>query len=82
MTTVTLYSRDGCHLCDEARAAILGLRGEGLRFGFEEVDIEGDDALLSRLMERIPVVEVDGEHVTELIIDLDALRSRIDTVCA
>jgi glutaredoxin-like protein DUF836 len=77
---VTLYSRAECHLCDRARAAILDLRGRGMEFELREVDIEGDDELHSRYMERIPVVAVDGDLVSELELDLDALRSRLDTV--
>ncbi len=80
MTTVTLLSREGCHLCEEAREAILGLRREGLRFDLDEIDIESDDTLLRDNLERIPVVSVDGEHVSELIIDLPALRARLATV--
>jgi glutaredoxin len=80
--TVVLYSRPGCHLCDEARAGILALRERGLRFELREIDIESDDQLLSRYLERIPVVQVDGEQVSELALDAHALRSRLDTVPA
>ncbi len=82
MATVILYSRPDCHLCDEARAAILAISDQGLRFELQEIDIESDDELLSRYLERIPVVTVEGEIVSELILDLDALRSRLDTVPA
>jgi glutaredoxin len=82
MKTVVLYSRPDCHLCDEAREAIAGLRAEGVRFRLREVDIDGDDELLARYLERIPVVAVDGEQVSELVLDVDALRARLDTVRA
>jgi glutaredoxin len=82
MTTVILYSRPDCHLCDEARAAILAIRDQRLRFELKEIDIDSDDELLSRYLERIPVVTVEGEIVSELILDVDALRSRLDTVPA
>jgi glutaredoxin len=82
MTTVTLYSRPDCHLCDEARSAILAIRDQGLRFELQEIDIDSDDELLSRYLERIPVVTVEGEIVSELILDVDALRSRLETVPA
>jgi glutaredoxin len=82
MKTVVLYSRPDCHLCDEARAAILRMREQGKRFELREIDIESDEELLSRYMERIPVVAVDGELVSELILDRDALRARLDTVPA
>ncbi len=61
VTEVVVYSRPGCHLCEEALAAIVALHGEGYRFELREVDIESDELLLSRMLERIPVVELDGE---------------------
>ena len=73
----------GCHLCEEALEAIVALHEEGYRFELREVDIESDDALLRRLLERIPVVEIDGEVVSELRPRRGtALRARLDTVGA
>jgi hypothetical protein len=77
---VTLYTRPECHLCDEARRAILGLRDELPPFELREVNIERDDDLMARYLERIPVVAVDGELVSELELKLDVLRARLDTV--
>jgi hypothetical protein len=82
MTEVILYTRTGCHLCDEARDAILALRDEGLAVELREVDIEGDERLHAELAERVPVVEVAGEIVSELVVDVRSLRSRLDTVAA
>ena len=45
---ITLYGRPGCHLCDEARVAIEGLRREGATFELREVDIETDPGLHRR----------------------------------
>ena len=80
MTEVTLYGRPGCHLCDEARDSILGLRDQGFLFELTEIDIEADDELLRSHLERIPVVAVDGEVVSELVLDRDSLLARLDTV--
>jgi c-di-GMP-related signal transduction protein len=80
MTEVVVYSRPGCHLCDEALERIVALRADGYRFELREIDIESDDLLLRRLLERIPVVEVNGEPVSELALDEAGLRSRLDTV--
>jgi glutaredoxin len=80
VTEVVVYSRPGCHLCEQALEQIVALHGEGYRFELREVDIEGEESLLRRLLERIPVVEVDGEPVSELILDATALRARLDTV--
>lgn len=82
MTEVVVYSRPGCHLCEEAIAAIVELHGQGYAFELREVDIESDERLLRSHLERIPVVEVDGELVSELILDRLALRARLDTVRA
>ena len=76
---VTLYSRPGCHLCDEARQGLEKLLGEGARFELREVDIEGDDSLHREMLELIPVVEVNGVRVSELIFEPDAVIARLDT---
>jgi len=80
VTAVTLYTRPGCHLCDEARQAIVGLRDELPPFELREVNIEQDEDLMRRYLERIPVVAVDGEVVSELELKLDLLRASLDTV--
>jgi len=79
---VVVYSRPGCHLCKEALAEIVALHEEGYRFNLHEVDVESNELLLRRHLERIPVVEVDGIEVSELILDRAALKARLDTVGA
>ena len=76
MTTVTLYSRPGCHLCEEARAVLDRLRA-GTPFDVDEIDIEGDDVLHARYLTRIPVVAIDGEELFDYTIDEEALIRRI-----
>ena len=70
MTRITLYGRPGCHLCDDARAVL-----ERVGQPFEEVDIETDDELFKRYLERIPVVAVDGVEAFDFFIDENALRA-------
>ena len=82
MADVVVYSRPGCHLCEEALGQIVALHAEGYRFDLHEVDIESNDLLLRRHLERIPVVEVDGIEVSELILDRAAVKARLDTVGA
>jgi hypothetical protein len=82
VTDVVVYSRPGCHLCEEAIEALVRLHGEGYRFELHEVDIESDDLLLRRHLERIPVVEIDGIVASELVLDEAAVRARLDTVGA
>jgi len=82
MSTVVVYSRPGCHLCEEAIEALVALREEGYLFALQEVDIESEELLLRRLLEKIPVVEIDGAVVSELVLDEAAVRARLDTVGA
>jgi len=73
---VTLYGRPGCHLCDEAREALLRVRSEA-PFELLEIDIERDDELFKRYLERIPVVCLNGEELFEFHVDEAALRRRL-----
>ena len=73
---VTLYGRPGCHLCDEAREALLRVRSEA-PFELLEIDIERDDELFKRYLERIPVVCLNGEELFEFHVDESALRRRL-----
>jgi Glutaredoxin-like domain (DUF836) len=82
VTEVLVYSRPGCHLCEQAIEGLLALRGAGYRFDLHEIDIESDDLLLRRHLEKIPVVEVDGIVASELLFDEAGVRSRLDTVGA
>jgi glutaredoxin len=74
MPTVRMYSRPGCHLCDEAREMILALR-ERVPFAFEEVDVSGDDELELAYGIRIPVVLVDAEERFETAVDREELEA-------
>jgi len=80
VTDVIVYSRPGCHLCEEALEKLIALHGEGYRFGLHEIDIESDELLHRRFLERIPVVEIGGAVVSELVLDEAAVRARLDTV--
>jgi glutaredoxin len=72
VTEVILYSRPGCHLCDDARAVL-----EAEQIAFEEIDIDRSDELLKRYLVRIPVISIDGEEVFEFFVDRSSLRERI-----
>jgi glutaredoxin len=69
---LVLYGRPGCHLCDDAREVLLRVGAP-----FHEVDIERDDAVHARLLERIPVVTLDGEELFEHFVDERILRARL-----
>jgi glutaredoxin len=78
-SVVVLYGRPGCHLCELAREELLAMRRAGASFELRDVDIESDDRLHREMLESIPVVEVDGARVSELIFDADAVRARLAT---
>ncbi len=72
MKRLVMYSRPGCHLCDEARAVLLRI-GEP----FDEIDIDSDDELFKRYLERIPVIALDGEELYDFFVDEQDLRRRV-----
>ena len=76
MVTVILYGREGCCLCDDAREALRRARDRHL-FSLEERDIDGDEQLTRRYLERIPVVTIDGEEAFELFVDEAQLERRL-----
>ncbi len=76
---MVLYSRPGCHLCDEARAALLRVRADR-PFALAEHDIDADEALLRSYLERIPVIALDGEELFDFFVDEEELRRRLDRV--
>ena len=73
---LVLYGRPGCHLGDDARDRLVVLADE-LGFVLTELDIEADDALLKRYLERIPVGVLDGEHLFDFFVDERELRRRL-----
>ena len=58
---LVLYTRPGCHLCDEMKAELERARSRVRRpFRIREVDIESDEALEERYGQSIPVLEIAG----------------------
>ncbi len=58
--SIVMYTRTGCHLCDDAWALLEAARQ---RYGFSltKVDIDADTALTARFGLEVPVVEVNGK---------------------
>ncbi|GAA1940590.1 glutaredoxin family protein [Nocardioides hwasunensis] len=73
---VTLYSRPGCHLCDDARAVVARVC-EDLGESFAEVDITTDDDLEDRFREEVPVTFVDGRQHDFWRVDEARLRAAL-----
>ena len=74
---VVLYSKVGCHLCDEARALLDELAAE-VDFELIEVEIHDDPALYERYKYRIPVVAINGVEALEGRFDQADLRVAMD----
>ena len=74
--TVTLYTRPGCHLCDEAKAAIeaSGCAGE---YSLEEVNIDHDPALRDRFGYDIPVIFINGVKAFKHRVDPGEFRRKL-----
>ena len=70
---VVLYTRQGCHLCESARALVAE---ESARVGasWTEVDVASDPALEEQHGDYVPVVVVDG--VRRGIFKIDPVRLR------
>ena len=79
MATVTVYARAGCHLCDDALATLDRIAAV-LPFSLHVVDIETDDVLHARYLERIPVVALDGEELYDFAVDETDLTRRLRAV--
>lgn len=76
MPTITLYTKAGCHLCDEARALLEDLAAE-YPVDLHEVDIRRDATLFERYRYRIPVISVDGQERLEGRIEASDVRDLV-----
>ena len=73
---VTLYTRPGCHLCQEARVVVESVCAE-LGESFTEISILDDPELLRRYGEEIPVTLVDGRQHDFWRVDPVRLRAAL-----
>ena len=74
---VTIYSRHGCHLCEDAEKILEGLRPE-LDFEIEISYIDGNPELEKLYGEQIPVIHIDGEHHDYWKVDPERFRSSLE----
>lgn len=79
MKTVTLYTREGCHLCEQALASLERLRGR-MAFELAVRDIDAAPELQRAYFERIPVIALDGEEICEYVLDEQELIERLSPV--
>jgi len=73
---VTLYTRPGCHLCEEAEAQITPLLAQ---FGanLREVNIEADPALRERYNDDVPVIFLGARKVAKHRVNLEQFRRQL-----
>jgi len=73
---VTLYTRPGCHLCEEAKAAVAPLLRE---FGavLREVNIENDAVLEGRYGWDIPVIFIGARKAAKHRVDVEQFRRQL-----
>lgn len=72
---LTIYSRPGCHLCEEMKALVHRvLQAHSERIAIEEVDISTDSQLEARYGLEIPVLLVNGRKIAKYRIGEEELR--------
>ncbi|MGG3467977.1 glutaredoxin family protein [Neobacillus pocheonensis] len=75
-STITLYTRNRCPLCDKAKSTLLELKEEW-NFVLNEIDIEQSDELTELYGLMIPVVHLDGEEVAYGIVNKFDIGNRL-----
>ena len=70
---LTLYYREGCHLCEDLEQQLPELL-EPDTYRLEKVDIDENERLRESYNVRVPVLNCDGVEVCEHFLDLEALR--------
>jgi glutaredoxin len=73
MARITLYSKPGCHLCEDARAEIEKIAAS-TGADWIEIDITGDDDLVDEYAEMIPVILLDGRMHGYFRVEPERLR--------
>ena len=74
---VILYTRGGCHLCEDARRAIEAARGHA-DFDYEEVDIDRDAELRRRYNDEVPVVAINGVKAFKYRVEAKELLKKLE----
>lgn len=78
---LTIYSRPGCHLCDEMKSLVRRFVAQhsGLtHMNVDEIDIETDRELCDRYGLEIPVLLIDGKKVAKYRISEEELARMVE----
>jgi len=73
---ITLITRVGCHLCDEAAVVLARMRAE-LGFGYDELDVDADRDRRNEYSDRVPVILLDGKEHGYWRVEEDRLRTAL-----
>ena len=73
---VTLYTRRGCCLCDDAKAVLAAARGRAA-YEYQEVDIDGDPELVRMYNDELPVVAINGVKVFKYKVDMQEFLKKL-----
>jgi glutaredoxin len=74
---VTLYTRAGCCLCDDAKRVILEA-GRRAAFDYEERDIDADPELRRLYTDEVPVIAIDGRKAFKYQVELREFLKKLD----
>ncbi|ASY16435.1 glutaredoxin-like protein [Candidatus Planktophila sulfonica] len=74
---VTVYSRHGCHLCEDAVKTLESMREE-LAFEIEIIYIDGDAELEKLYGNEVPVIHINGEHHDFYRVDRERFRTSLE----
>jgi glutaredoxin len=77
MPLITLYTRAGCHLCEEAKRVLHEAR-QRAAFDYEERDIDRDPDLLRQYNEEVPVIVIDGRKAFKYKVEMKELLRKLE----
>lgn len=73
---MTLYAREGCHLCDDMKYTLESLKDE-YHFELDVIDIDQTETLRRRFNDKVPVLARGGDLICQHFLDANALREAL-----
>ena len=74
---LTLYSRDGCHLCEDMEVQLNELAAEH-DFSVNRIDIDSQPALVESYGSRVPVLMKQQQWICDYFLDYPALMKALE----
>ena len=72
-----MYTRAGCHLCEEAKRIVAEARSRSL-FDYEEIDIDGDTGLRRLYTNEVPVIAINGVKAFKFRVETKELLKKLE----